>query len=304
VRKSLLLITFILLASVSFAQDSEKDRWIRVQSNDGKFSIKIPKQHHYFYDEKGFELITWNGIFELSNMSVLNAYVENTLISFECYKISKSEDAEKSKENILNTLLYEDINYPSGRKKDFTISEIKRNNYEIKQTVYKDKLQVTFRQYFYAKDYIYILTTSSRKGFTKEMGLFLDSLNFFTESESLIKENGKPFSEYAETIESPKKVTEKKSEKIKKQAKNVITSYLIISNPRVPYTSKSIIKGSIQLELTFSKSGQITKIFVKNSQINDLERNAILTALRIKFLPQLENGKPVNVTKIIEYKFN
>ncbi len=75
--KKVFSVFFVLVfAVISFGQN---DDWIRIESNDGEFSIEVPSNYGYFYDKEGISSDT-------AEMSILNAYSEHTLISFESFK--------------------------------------------------------------------------------------------------------------------------------------------------------------------------------------------------------------------------
>jgi TonB family protein len=314
-KNILLILTVLFLGSFSFAQKPKKNDWIRVQSDDGEFSIEVPKDYGYFYDEKGFGLIDWLGTFQLSQMSVFNSYRNDTLLSFERYKINeikKNKYAEDlfpnlSTELVLKILQDERPLFSDNPKQETSLITLEKDDHKINRLTWKSEDQTTINEYFFSNDFIYILTASSRKGHTFEMKKFFDSLKFSPNLKEKSLNSSKLFSKLKQTNIEIKDNSETKTLNAENKAnptkKNVNPFQLIIS-PRIPYTIESRNKlGVMQLEITFSKSGQVTKINVLKSISKDLTQNAILTALRIKFLPQEENGKPVTVTKIIEYNF-
>lgn len=80
----------------------------------------------------------------------------------------------------------------------------------------------------------------------------------------------------------------------------------ILSKPRANYAvaaRENEIQGIVRLRLTFLASGQIGNIYPIQSLPDGLTEQAINAAMQIKFAPQTQNGKPINVTKVIEYSF-
>lgn len=307
-KKSILIIVLFLFSTISFAQD----KWIYVQSDDGEFSIEVPKNYSYFYDENGIRKFN----IKLSQMSVLNSYRKNTLLSFERYKVGKINNAEsvetkdKAVENPLTERVLKEIEdeiplYANNPKKQMSL--IEKDGNKIDQIIRKNKDQTTIRQYFFSNDFIYILTASSRNGETAEMKRFFDSLKFSPNFKVQSVKNAKLFSKLKQTKIEIKDSSEKENSVTKFEVNSVkkdVITFLLVVSPGIPHTLESLNKfGVMKLEITFSKSGQVTKINVLNSISKDLIQNTILTALRIKFLPQEKNGKPVTVTKIIEYYF-
>lgn len=80
----------------------------------------------------------------------------------------------------------------------------------------------------------------------------------------------------------------------------------IVSKPRAIYTDsarQNMVQGKVVLRVTFKKDGEIGKIKVVKGLPRGLSQNAVEAARKIKFEPQIGNGKPVTVTKNIEYNF-
>lgn len=92
-----------------------------------------------------------------------------------------------------------------------------------------------------------------------------------------------------------------------KQNKTPSSSSLsIISKPRAVHTdiakSKNI-EGTVQLKVTFKKDGTIGKIKIIKGLPDGLTEQAVEAAKKIRFNPAIKKGKPVTVTKIVEYTF-
>jgi TonB family protein len=62
--------------------------------------------------------------------------------------------------------------------------------------------------------------------------------------------------------------------------------------------------GLTRLRVTFDKSGKVggAEIIV-SSGCDGFDRQAVKAANKIKFTPQIKNGEPVTVTKLVEYIF-
>jgi TonB family protein len=85
-----------------------------------------------------------------------------------------------------------------------------------------------------------------------------------------------------------------------------ITPLRILSKPKPGYTDsarQSNTTGTIRLAIYFSSKGTIDYILVLKPLQNGLTENAIKAARGIKFEPQMKDGKPVSVIKIVEYSF-
>lgn len=63
------------------------------------------------------------------------------------------------------------------------------------------------------------------------------------------------------------------------------------------------LEGIVQLRITFLASGEIGEVRVISGLTDALNRQAIASARKIKFEPRIKDGKPVSVSKIVEYTF-
>ena len=79
----------------------------------------------------------------------------------------------------------------------------------------------------------------------------------------------------------------------------------IIKKP-VPFTGGKCgdAEGTTTVRATFDKSGKVTAAeLVKTSACDYFDRNALEKARQIKFEPEVKDGEPITVTKMIVYKF-
>lgn len=84
------------------------------------------------------------------------------------------------------------------------------------------------------------------------------------------------------------------------------TALKILSKPRPGYTDEARlggIQGNVILRVTFTASGEVGKIDVVKGLPGGLTERAIAAARKISFEPVMVNGKPITVTKQIEYAF-
>ena len=292
--------TFILLFTlfVSLTAEAQNADWIRVQSDNGEFSIEVPAEYGFFADKDGFLVSDSLTSYPLTEMNMFNAYFEKTLISFESYRGDKSA---------LNAL--RQSNGENGET-----SEIKTDGYTIKQVVLKSDKSYSVIKYLYSKNFIYVLTAASRTDETPVMKRFFGSLVF------------KPNEKIPET--TPKALTfsqlkatpiEFESEVPKAPPANILPNtptlpksdemlpMVLITKPRASFTNaarRNNETGKILLRVMFSQAGRITKIsLIERGKVTVL-RQAVFAAIRIKFIPQEKNNEPLTVTKLIEYSFN
>lgn len=80
----------------------------------------------------------------------------------------------------------------------------------------------------------------------------------------------------------------------------------IISKPRAFYTDLArakCVQGKVVLKVAFLSNGQIGKIKVVKGLPYGLSEQAVTVARKMRFDPAMKRGKPVSVTKMVEYNF-
>lgn len=80
----------------------------------------------------------------------------------------------------------------------------------------------------------------------------------------------------------------------------------IIKKPGVKFSRQCRqSSGTTRVRVTFDKSAKITNVeIVISSGCTSFDNNALDSARRITFEPQVKDGEPVTVTKLVEYNFN
>lgn len=311
-----ILIAALLLfgQNSAFAQETEKkqaERWIRVQSDNGEFSVEVPDNSDYLFDAEGFDGQYNNDIIRLKNMSLLNAFTEKTLLSFEVYE----GDADALSGDV------------AADKKAGAYSEINFGGAPIKQIITKTAEFYSVRWYFNSKKHVYIMTAATRTGETPAMKRFLNSLVFKPDSTApaaKIPTFARLKKSKVEIALAPKK-TEKKPENAKTNSNNstpkpvgtpkpaaaslektTVKPLVIVSKLRSAYTESARLNkvtGRVVLSVNFAPNGGVRRISVVDSLPDGLTRQAIFSALRLKFLPSEENGKPVERRNLLVFEY-
>lgn len=296
---TLIFISLLQINGFSQTPANKNDKktsaeWVRVQSENGEFSIEVPNNSTYFFDKDGFFESFDRTNYHLRNMHLLNSYTDKNLLSFEAYEGDK---------NALEGYIEKD-------KFKGVYSEINKNGVNIKQIISKDEDSYLVRQYFNSKKFIYILTAASKTQETPIIKRFLESLVFKPDSKDLIDKNIFTFSKLRispiEFSDSGKDESAANKPDNKKDDKNIEKTN-ILTKPSASYIDiarMKSIKGDVKLKLEFSANGNISKVNVLKSLPDGLLRQCIFAALRIKFFPQIEDGKAVNVSKTIIYNFS
>jgi hypothetical protein len=307
IRVLVALTVILIFQGFCLAQTNQADDWIRVQSDDSEFSIEVPAKYGFFHDTDGFLLTDDSKTYRLKEMNMLNAFYEKTLLSFESYETS-------------NPKTLADI-FQKREQKNGQLSEIQRGDIHIKQILFKIENTFAVQQFILSKTHLYILTAASRNGETPALKRFLDSLIFKpadvkTNQTQAVSPKLKivPFSalimsslDVDKNPAPPKKPDNSKSSAPSLPKDENSLSTIIITKPRPSFTEAArndFETGKIQLRLTFSEEGRITKIGFLKSLRDGLVREAVLAALRIKFLPAEKDGKPQTVSKVLEYSFS
>ncbi len=278
--KYLLKLTFCLILTIVFSStaiNAQTEDWIRVQSDNGEFSIEVPAQYNFFTDKDGFSVSGSNHDLPLTEVKILNAFYDKTLISVESYRAnSDALDTIREQEN-----------------RDAKRSEIKINGSKIKQYIIQNKDSYVVKQYFNSKNNVYILTAASRTGETSTIKRFLGSLIFDPASKTPSDPKNVLFSQLKinmpelDTDQFPMPPTGNKPKQPVPEEKDV-SKMLIVSKPFASYTEaarQKLTSGTITLRLTFTKDGWISRVSIMSGLPNGLNRQAVFAALRIKFLP-------------------
>lgn len=81
----------------------------------------------------------------------------------------------------------------------------------------------------------------------------------------------------------------------------------VLSKPAPSYTKsarRNNVSGVVMLRVTFKASGEIGKVSVISGLTHGLTEQAVAAVRRVRFEPEIRNGKPVDVTKRIIYTFS
>ena len=101
------------------------------------------------------------------------------------------------------------------------------------------------------------------------------------------------------------KTGETNSDSAEKLAPNT-TTLKILSKPRANYTDSARsagVMGTITLLINFSADSTTKDILVIRSLGFGLDQEAIRAAKKIKFTPEIKDGKPISVVKLVQYTF-
>lgn len=87
-------------------------------------------------------------------------------------------------------------------------------------------------------------------------------------------------------------------------SKEVETSVEILENPPPDFgDGQDCSQGRVILIVTFLSTGEIGSISVISGLTKGKTESAVEAARKIKFRPAMKDGKPVSLTKIVQYSF-
>ena len=292
-KKSLLILFIVLLTTAVYSQ--EKD-WERLQTDDGEMALKMPAGcYSNFYNRDGITVYDSanRDRYYLTEMRLISCYRDGTLMSLEIYDTRQARSAARVLQKNLNI---------NGN--ELNVGE---KFYAVEQNDRKDGY-VSSQRLIAGKKRVYIVTTATRGEPNETMRTFLDSIGLAADSSNDAGEKSVLISSLENAV--PELVTQndviqKKSalpEAEMKTLKNVVA----ISKPAASYTAEAQSKktrGKVVLRLTLSGSGRISRLQVVRDLPYGLVREAVMAAMRIKFLPAELNGSPRSTTQLIEYNF-
>lgn len=290
------------------AQGDQPGEWIRVQSDNGEFSIEVPAEYNFYGDKDGFLISDYSQSYQLSEMRMLNAYHDKTLLSFEAYKTASPKTVAD---------IFVERDEKNGKE-----SKIKLGETKIRQILIQNKAFYAVRRFYASENHLYVLTAASRNGETPVIKRFLDSLALKTADAKsaaaattddskvkIIRFAALKLSQI-EIDQDPaplKKPGDQKTLPAPTAPDANALPIALIARPNPSFTDAARqkgVQGTVRVRLTFSKNGSITKINFLSTLKEGLLRQVMFAAIRMKYIPAEKNGEPSTVTKLVEYKFD
>jgi TonB family protein len=310
IRHLLGLCLFVLAHASVFSQvpnDNPKNEWVRLDSDNGEFSVEMPANPTYFYDRDGFYYpLSYGSDIQYGEVRLLNAADDKTVMSVEIYRLNapkKGLDILLEKQRTKAEKLE---NLPDGfTGKESEISVVKGFGDR------KDAAVSCVSRFIASKTHLYIVTVANRGARTPAFDRFLSSIRVGgnqTGNTKISTLKALALDDVGtDATKTPKpSVPSPKPGALEKKEPNP-TPLLILNKPFASYTDaarRSLTSGKIVLRVTFEKDGRISKIAVLSGLPNGLNRSAFFAALRIKFIPEEKDGVPTTVSKPVEYTFS
>ena len=314
----IILLSVVLCAGGTGFSQVATAQWIRVESENKEFSCVLPENFSVAFDKEGFSRASqrnWSDKVDFKNVRSFGGYSDGISVFLEVYDVK----------NTKNGLAYitESINGAD-------ISEMQFEAFTIRKVVSENDVKpISF--YIASKSHMYVVGYGARDQNNPSIARFLTSIRL--NGKPIFETKVAPFLEVASplslssVVETPIEVTgnleSKKDAKDSKQKasqpasmpqngktglpKDGSYSLSILMKPRVPYTEaarQANEQGVIRLRVTFLANGHIGKITVLKKLRFGLLEDAIRSARRIKFIPEVRDNAAIDMEHVIEYRFS
>jgi hypothetical protein len=294
--KKFILLFLLLLAPKVFAQTAD---WEILRTDNGEFSMKMPAGcYSHFYASSGITLHQTGNIYHLREMRLVSCYREGTLLDVEIYK----SDHPRQAVEVLQ----------SYTKIDGNKLSLDKGFYGLEKTV-KTVNSVFIQRFVAGKNHVYIITAATRGEPNAMMQTFFESLKFASGSKSISSDSTEKYvmisalknytPELIYETDQPNKV---KPPIAPKKDDSKLKNMIVLSLPQPSYTNaaqKNKVGGNVSLRLTLGADGRVNQFRVMKTLPDGLLREAVVAAMRIKYLPAELSGEPVSSNQLIEYYF-
>ncbi|HVE57185.1 MAG TPA: hypothetical protein VNB22_10180, partial [Pyrinomonadaceae bacterium] len=240
----------------------QKNDWVRIESDNGEFSIELPNNGAYFYDKDGFYLNNVMGnVYNFKEMQMLNASLDKTYMSVEIYRMPNPKDylnVISERRNMAFSKIKPDL-------KDFLVrkAEFDRSYEQIRKRIENVNFEI---RYIASKTHLYIVTVWNRGKSTPVSERLLASIRLGAENasnEKSIKISAmKPV-----TIEQiGGQLSKKEIESLPDNPKienGTPGGIFVLQVPQSGFNFADVnsrAKGVIRLYVTYSREGRIDKI--------------------------------------------
>ena len=304
--KFTLFLIFTLIFSFTTQAQNAAD-WVRVQSDNGEFSIETPANPVYFYDKDGFYFNnSFSGAYNFREMQMLNATLDKTYMSVEIYRMTNPKgylDEIDGRNGLAFSKIKPDL-------KDFTVRKgvFDRSYERVKKLTENINFEV---RYIASKTHFYVVTVWNKGKSNAVSERIFSSINLGaaqnnSETSSIVKISKlKPV-----TIEQiGGQLSKKEIESLPENPKyenGKPGELFVLHVPQSGWNFTNVnsrAKGVVRLKVTYSKEGRIAKILLVSGLPGGLNRLAFFSILRTKFLPPEKDGEPVTIERVITYDY-
>lgn len=292
----ILLIGVLIIFGQETAQTKPEADWVRIESPAKDLSISFPT---------GFIVDNEDGAYRI--------YGRQNGVSMQITMEMKKNFKDEFKRGL--AYWKDRDNYEFFTSGDFIAAQLTR----------KDTTKEDFYMWLYmvSSKGVYTVSVNSKDTKNNDYSRFLYSLrlndktlftqnsDFPLEKETLLISSLKTDEVVLKALrqeDSKQKKLEQATEKEKENEKADYSQAMVLLRKIKPsYTNSTRmrgIQGKVKLRITFLASGQIGLIKLVSSLDRELDKTAFEAAKKIKFIPAEIAGKPVDVTRFIEYNFS
>lgn len=299
-RKLLFFIFPVLLVAGISAQENKSsptDSWIRIESSKKDFSVAFPPNSIVDAEDGEYRLYNYfkGNRFYISMENKPKANEEFTKgLSYikdkNKYEFFKGEDfvgMQYKGEKTDDDYFYLWLSLASSKGK-YTVSVYSKNPSDVDYARILYSIHLNGKPLFAQNDSTAVTDAK------------LVSVSSFQTDALVLNALKQKDSEQAKL---PKEKVEENKEK---DLNDYSRQLIVIKKPRAAYTDsarRNGVQGKVKLKVTFLAIGQIGDIALISSPDNSLAKQAFAAAKKVKFLPAEINGKPVDVTRTMEYSF-
>jgi TonB family protein len=291
-------ISLLLFMACSVVAQTDPG-WVRLQTKDGAFSVEMPAGYKYFYSKEGFSISRMSTNFQVSEMGMLTAYHEGTMLAVEVYNGSGGA---------LNAM------YERDKKRLWTEdSAIQIDDVEAKRLKFDDGDAAGEMRYLRHGKWILVILAASRNGRTPASERFLSSIKLRPKDAGPLPD-AKAFSELkSEDVRIHTNIDDAKPSAAtpplaaNPPADPTVKRFKLLRAPNPSYVDsarRSGARGNVRVRVHFGGDGFVPKIEVLDPLDQGLLRQALYAAIRFRYLPQEKDGKSVDISRPVTFNFN
>lgn len=279
-------------------QELANEDWIRVATDDGVFSVEMPSKFRMMHFDETIDFYREQSRYALSDIRILSSFENDTLIRLEIYRGPAS----------VARAFFDSSTYSRMRRGP----QIKGTGYTIRQLRQVSTNFFSVAYFVAVGGRVFVLTAASRNGETPEIKRFLDSLDINRSGKEFGPDEVRPISKLPLTkvrieIEADEPIKPLKDASPQTGDETQRLPLRIIAQPRPGFTAEARelgVSGKIVVRVQFAKDGFVPEIRIRRALPAGLIQQVLFAALRMSFLPRVDNGNPIDVTRNVEYTFS
>ena len=294
-KRAFYITSFLIAASVSVCAQTVK--WDRFTNKD-EFGVAIPQGSKGFKDETTYTLGRRPAPTVTSHACIYR-FINVTAIMIDIYE----GDVKDIRNELVSRLMSENASSPYAKVKDVDTPAVSLSLYSRTQNGYSSVQQfVLFKKRLYlVQAYALSIDDPILTGLFRSVTVTVAGKSFMPNLTQGEDPKGAsippPFDEMVATVDPAQPVL------LGKPDREIFILYR--PRPRFPNDSSSTRSEQIvKLKVTFLANGEIGKIDPVSTGDRAFIDSCITTAKKMIFIPAIKDGKPVTITKQIEYSFS